>query len=195
MYNNPQRLRTEEHFQIKIETKIYSNIYKYNKFKNNKMVMYWAIELSLEEVIKNQQIKNFMASHPELVPLEKIHSTLLFVGRKKKVTNDNIENIMEELKIKEDPEEQYIKSERRECVLTVKQFGYSVNAMALDVDSIIFNDDSSKCPSNAIRQHVTMALANKTKAVDSVKTLLGEGTIEVLDVPLKLYGKVKGYNY
>ena len=172
--------------------------------KKTPQVIYWAIELSLEEVMKNTQIKDFIESHKELIPLEKIHSTLLFVGRKKKVkvdadissSVDKIESVMAELKIQEkpeDPEEPYIKSNHRECVLIVKQFGHSANALALDVDSIQFTDDSSKCPSNAVRQHVTMALANGTKAMDSVKTLIGEGTIEVLDTPLILYGKVKGY--
>lgn len=159
------------------------------------MVLYWAIELSVEDVMKNLQIKDFITTHNELNPLDKIHSTLLFVGRKKKVKQEEIESVMEQLKIKEDPEDQYIKFNKRDCILTIKQFGYSSNAMALDVDSITFIDDNSKCPSNAIKQHVTMALSNGTKAVDSVKTLLGEGTIEILNTPLKLYGKVKGYNY
>ena len=159
------------------------------------MVLYWAIELSLEEVMKNSQIKDFIESHKELKPLEKIHSTLLFVGRKKKSKPAEIDSILGELEIKEDPEEPYIKSNHRDCILTVKQFGHSSNAMALDIESIIFSDDSTECPSNAVRQHVTMALSNGTKAVDSVKTLLGEGTIEVLNTPLVLYGKVKGYNY
>jgi len=159
------------------------------------MVLYWAIELSMEEVMKNPQIKDFIESHKDLKPLEKIHSTLLFVGRKKKAKPADIETILNELEIKEDPEVPYINSDQRDCVLEIKQFGYSSNAMALDVYSIQFTDDSSDCPSNAVRQHVTMALANGTKAVDSVKTLLGEGTIEVLETPLVLYGKVKGYNY
>jgi len=157
------------------------------------MGLYWAIELSPEEVMDNQQIEKFITSHPELKPLEKIHSTLLFVGRKKQVKPIEIEYLMDKLNIKEDPQEPYIKNKHRECILTINQFGYSSNAMALDVDSIIFSDDSTKCPSNAVRQHVTMALANGIKAVDSVKTLLGEGTIEVLETPLVLYGKVTAY--
>jgi hypothetical protein len=159
------------------------------------MVLYWAIKLSMEDVMKNSQIKDFITTHNELTPLDKIHSTLLFVGRKKKVKQEEIESIMDGLKIKEDPEEPYIKSNQKDCILIVKQFGYSSNAMALDVDSIAFTDDNSKCPSNAMKQHVTLALSNGTNAVDSVKTLLGEGTIVILETPLKLYGKVKGYNY
>ncbi len=156
------------------------------------MVLYWAIELSLDEVMQNQQIKDFIISHNNLIPLEKIHSTLLFVGRKKK--SKELETDLVNLSLN-DAEEPYIKNNQRDCVLTIKQFGFSSKAMALDVESIVFKDDSTECPTNAIRQHVTMALSKDTKAVDSVKTLLGEGTIEILNEPLKLYGKVRGYNY
>jgi hypothetical protein len=167
------------------------------------MFLYWAIELSREEVMKNKQISDFLANHPELIPLDKIHSTLLFVGRTKKPKNEkNLSDLMsEKLKITDDsdipnnPEEPYIKINNLDCVLTINQFGFSENALALDVESILFQHDNSKCPSNAIKQHVTLALAKGVKAVDSVKTLLGEGTIEKLDVPLILYGKVKGYKY
>lgn len=151
------------------------------------MVLYWAIDIDVKKVMENEQIKNFIGNHKELIPLEKIHSTLLFVGRKKKNCENSI-NL-------ENPEDIYIKNNDREVIMTVKQFGYSPNAFALDVESIMFVDDKNNCPSNAIRQHVTMALSNGTKAVDSVKTLLGEGTIEMLETPLVLYGKIKGYNY
>ncbi len=156
------------------------------------MVLYWAIELSLDEVMQNSQLKQFVDSHKDLIPLEKIHSTLLFVGRKKK--SKELETDLINLSLN-DAEEPYIKNDQRECVLTVKQFGHSSNALALDVESIIFKDDSTECPSNAIKQHVTLALSKDTKAVDSVKTLQGEGEIEILNEPLKLYGKVRGYNY
>lgn len=158
------------------------------------MVLYWAVELSLDEVMQNTQLREFIESHKDLIPLEKIHSTLLFVGRKKKTKVTDIETDLVTLSLN-DAEEPYIKNNQRYCVLTVKQFGYSSKALALDVESIVFNDDLSECPTNAVRQHVTIALSKDTKAVDSVKTLLGEGTIKILNEPFKLYGKIRGYNY
>jgi hypothetical protein len=164
-------------------------------------VVYWAVALDLKKILENNDIKKFLDEHQDLIMLKEVHSTLLFVGRKKKTANTtnttNLTDLVADLGNLQvsNTQEPYMKLDGKECQLVVKQFGYSANAMALEVKEIKMCEDDTSCPTNAVKQHVTMALSNGTKAVDSVKTLLGEGTIHTLTTPLLLTGTIKGFFY
>jgi hypothetical protein len=159
-----------------------------------KQVVYWAVDLDINQILQNQQIKNFLDNHSELIQLKKVHSTLFFVGKKKKTDKTDVSEIMGDMNLS-DPEEPYIKLNGKECELIINGFGHSENAMALNVQSIKIIEDGTDCPSNAIQQHVTIALKNGIKAVESVKTLTGEGTFEELSSLIVLNGNVKGFFY
>lgn len=148
---------------------------KLTKKERKKLTMYWGIELE-NDVFNDFQIKSFLDEHPDLIKLEKIHSTLLFVG--KKINKD---------------EEVISPFAGKVCELVIDAYGYSDDALALRVKSIM--TDNEVVPSFAIQQHVTMALKKGIFAKDSVKTLLGEGTIETLAEPIILTGKVKRYMF
>ena len=144
-------------------------------------VLYWGVDLNLTDVMEHSEIKSFLAKHPTLVPLKKIHSTLLFVGKTP---------LDPETSQKETPET-YKMIDGQNCITTVTGFGYNDQAMALDVVSIKFKETSEDLPSNAVHQHITVALAPKAKAVDSVKTF-NENVVK-LSEPLVLSGRVKGF--
>ena len=55
------------------------------KSKKN-LTSYWGVSLNLSIVTENAELQSFLKSHDNLILLEKIHSTLLFVGKKE---NDN----------------------------------------------------------------------------------------------------------
>jgi len=142
------------------------------------MTAYWGVALS-NDVFENELIKSFLEEHKELVPLKKIHSTLLYVGKK--------ENPLEET---------YKDLEGIECTLIIPGYGYSENAMAFKVDGVTYigaDNMTVNVQSFAVQQHVTMALKAGTKAVDSVKTLLGEGTFVEFPETLKIAGHIKRY--
>ena len=148
------------------------------KSKKN-LTSYWGVSLNLSIVTENAELQSFLKSHDNLILLEKIHSTLLFVGKKE---NDN--------------ERVFIPLEGKLCQLEIIGFGSSESAIALDVKSITYKNDaneSTDVPSFATKQHVTIALSKGTKAVESVKTLLGEGTYTKFDKPIIVTGTVKRY--
>lgn len=158
-------------------------------------VLYWGIDLELSDILINQEIKTFLDNHPELIQLKKVHSTLFFVGRKKvEKTEKDVSDILENMSLL-DPEEPYKKLNGKECELIINAFGYSDDAIALNVQTIKIKDDDSDCPTNAKRQHITIALKTGIKAVDSVKTLLGDGTIHELSSSLILKGFIKSFFY
>ncbi len=129
------------------------------------------MELPIEIVMSDSIIKDCLNSNSNLIPFKKIHSTMLFVGGKD--TND---------------EEYYFSNQNRKCIIEIDGHGYSNNALALRVKSVKFSDDNTDVKTFAIKQHVTVALAKNIKAVDSVKTLLGEGTIIDYEKPLIVEG-------
>jgi len=92
----------------------------------------------------------------------------------------------------------------KECTVTVDAFGYSENAMALRVESVTCDNGdghSVAVPSfaNHNQLHVTMALKDGVKPVDSVITLLPSsvdadgnvGTVVPFTEKLVLKGKLK----
>lgn len=148
---------------------------KLTKKERKKLTMYWGVELG-NDVFDNPQIKSFLDEHPDLIKLEKIHSTLLFVG--KKINKD---------------EEVISPFSGKECEILIDAYGYSDDALTLRVKSI--TADNQTVPTFAIQQHITMALKKGIFAKDSVKTLLGEGTVEIFTEPIILTGKVKRYMF
>ena len=148
---------------------------KLTKKERKYLTMYWAVELD-NGVFDNEEIKKILDEHPSLIKLGKIHSTLLFVG--KKINKD---------------EEIFLSFAEKECCVTIDSFGYSDDAMALNIKSIICDDNV--VPSFATRQHVTMALKEGVAAKDSVNTLLGDGTVKLLSTNITITGNVKRYIY
>ena len=150
------------------------------------LTSYWGIELT-NEVFENKILKELLESNKELIKLEKIHSTLLFVGK---------------VDTMQDKENLIAKYVGKECKLTIDAIGYSENACALKVKNIkLLEADSadsagSDIPSYATQQHVTVALKKGTVAKDSVLTLTTDkGKIINLEEELALKGKVKRYMY
>ena len=146
------------------------------------MTMYWGVKLSPESAFGNPTVIEQLANNPELIKLEKIHTTLLFVGKK------------------ENSDEEIVRPfEGKLCKLTIDAIGCSANACALRVKRITYDNDGEETdvPSpNGVgkTQHVTMALAKGHAAKDSVDSLVVETTIE-LDTPFELFGAVFRYRY
>lgn len=140
--------------------------------KKERKTLFWGVGLDTKKVKEYEPIKKFLEEHEELIPLRSVHTTLLYVGR---VDNED--------------EELYIPFRYKKCVLTIGGYGYSEKAVALKVESIKFDDDSN-VPTFAETQHITVALAKDIKAVESVKTLRGEGEMVEFDMVLELEGKI-----
>jgi hypothetical protein len=155
--------------------------------KKQKKTIYWGIELS-NDLFDNSIIKEFLTDKGKnLIPLplsvkkKGIHSTLVFFKK------DCDSSFYDEC------ESYYSKYDNKIANLIIPRFGYSENALALDVESIKYDNEEIK--SYAIKQHVTMALKEGIFAVDSVKTLLGEGTIIDFDIPLSINGTIKRFYF
>lgn len=145
------------------------------KVKKPRKTLYWGVELSLHEA-HTPEILCHLAENKLLISQRKIHTTLLYVGGK--------ENPAENL---------FFESESKNCILKVTGYGYNDVALALDVAEVKFADSGLDVQTFAVKQHVTIALAAGTKAVDSVKTLIGEGTVVLFDKPLYLEGILTRY--
>jgi hypothetical protein len=145
--------------------------------KPHPATLYWGVELDPIVILEHPTIKASLTSHAELIPLVKMHSTLLYVGGKR----DN-------------PNEESIKMyEGKMCTLTIDAMGSSLNAVALRVADIKFDEIPDKVPTFAICQHVTVALSKGTKAVNSVKTLQGDGDVTIFAKIMELKGVIKRY--
>ena len=142
------------------------------------MTAYWAIELSISEILTIPQIQQKLLENEQLKCLEKIHSTLLYVGKK--------ENPLEE---------KFYDYENQECEIEICGFGYSDKAVAIEVipESLLTMPEQKKIPSHAEKQHITIALSQGIPAKDSVKTLLGDGNIIYFSENIKLHGKIKRF--
>ena len=126
-----------------------------SKVNRKNLTAYWGIEIS-PEVFEHEQIKSHLTAKSHLKPLEKIHSTLLYVGKK----DDNPH------------ESKFYPLEGKECTLQISRFGCSDDAMALHVDKVTHVEDQKvvDVPTHATQQHITMALRQGVKPVDSVKS-------------------------
>lgn len=107
-----------------------------------------------------------------------MHTTVLYVGGK---YNQNVEL--------------YVKHIDKECKMVITGHGISNKAMALKVKSIKFKNTDIDVKSFSAQQHITVALSKDTKAVDSIKTLLGEGIVTIYPEPFIVYGKLTIYIY
>jgi len=147
------------------------------KKSRKNLTAYWGIELDTN-IFDHQHIHIHLTEKPDLIKLDKIHSTLLYVGKK----DDNPH------------EDKYHHIEGKDCQLTISKFGCSTDAMALFVDKITYHNEQHEevnVPTHAIQQHVTMALKKGVKAVDSIKCF-EHGLID-LPEPLVIRGKIKRY--
>lgn len=149
--------------------------------KNRKnLTSYWGISLdhNIHQIFEHPQIKSQLSSQPQLINLEHIHSTLLYVGKKE----DN-------------PHEQtYLPIEGKECQLVITTFGCSGDAAALLINEMTYINDQNETvtvPTHAFRQHVTLSLKKGIKAVDSIKCF-DNGLIQ-LSEPMIITGKIKRY--
>jgi hypothetical protein len=142
--------------------------------KKERKTLFWLVKLD-NSIFEHFQIKTFLNDNKNHKALKEIHSTLLYVGRK---DNDD-EHIFTDIK-------------NKTCNLKISCYGYSENALCLKIDSIKL-DDGNDVPSFAVQPHITLALANDTLSKDSVKTLLGEGTIVSFVSELIIKGKIMRY--
>jgi hypothetical protein len=173
------------------------------KVDKRQWTAYWGLSLG-PEVLQNPEIQAALQSQPGLKPLARIHSTLLYVG--KKVANHPDEEI-------------YRPHEGRRCILHISSFGCTGDALSLKVDNLSFEDVddltikvgsmsitdavahdavahdavvTELVPSHAIQQHVTIALKDGVKAVDSPKSF---EHLQELSKPLQLVGTIKRFLY
>jgi hypothetical protein len=145
-----------------------------NPKKNRKnLTAYWGVSVP-HEVFNNSQIRECLGAHPSLIPLEHVHSTLLYVGKKDGDTR----------------EELYLPLEDKMCTIHISHCGCSDDAMALKVEKIL-DQTGQLIPSHATQQHITMALKKGIKAVDSPKCF--ENQLIELSQSLVIEGKIKRY--
>lgn len=174
-------LKTSENIETKkssenIETeKSIEPVIVNKKKKKERKIVYYAVSIENELF---EKFENVLKENDKLIKLEKIHSTLIFF-------KNHDPSLYEECKI------YYSKFENMQVNIDIVGYGISENAFALDVSSIKCEDEEIK--SYAVKQHITMALKKEIKAFESVKTLLGEGTVVKLDEPLKITGFIKPY--
>ena len=145
------------------------------KKKKERKIVYYAVHIENELFEKFEDV---LKENDKLIKLEKIHSTLIFFKKHDPSLYEECKNY-------------YSKFENMQVIVDIVGYGISENAFALDVSSIKCDDEEIK--SYAIKQHITMALRESIKAFESVKTLLGEGTVVKLDEPLKITGFIKPY--
>ena len=142
------------------------------------LTSFWGIELN-NDIIQNTIIQEILQDNPHLIPLNKIHSTILYVGKK---INDN--------------EQKYIPYENKKCKIYISHVGFSDDAIALKIDKIILTETLEKMPSDAVIQHVTIALKKGIPAKDSIKTLehneVNNNYIKFNEL-IELEGNVKRY--
>jgi hypothetical protein len=132
--------------------------------KSSPSTLYWSIPLSVP--ITNSTDLEAINSRIELYKMKELqekHSTLRFIGKKKN-----------------DIDTEYMKLEGKKVIVTVDGFGFDsdkIKAISLKVDNIqLINEDDTKSDfprdlMHLVQQHITYALAEGTKAVDSVKTI------------------------
>lgn len=159
-----------------------SDVKTNSKSKKN-LTAYWGIKLSTD-LFDNDIIKEKLTLQPQLVMRNELHSTLLYVGKKPDIFNENIFKPLENVI----------------CTLIINCIGLTSDAMALGVKSIKYESinldgqiDLIDMPTFADKQHITIALKPGIAAKDSVLTLNNDSTYEMLIEPLIVKGKVTRY--
>ena len=141
--------------------------------------VYWGIEVDIATILAHEPVAKSLTENPQLVPLKKMHTTLLFVGRKE-----------------DERDKLFLPYKDQMCQISVNAHGLSQDALALRVSKLEFVDDTIKgdaVPAYPnIAQHVTVALKDGVKAVESVKSF-AEGVMVDYDSDLVLTGKLTQY--
>ena len=141
--------------------------------------VYWGIEVNIAPILAHEPVAISLTENPQLVPLKKMHTTLLFVGRKE-----------------DERDKLFLPYKDQMCQISVNAHGLSQDALALRVSKLEFVDDTIKgdaVPAYPnIAQHVTVALKDGVKAVESVKSF-AEGVMVDYDSDLVLTGKLTQY--
>jgi hypothetical protein len=161
---------TEQMKQMDLKTK--------KTIKKN-LTAYWGISLN-KELFDHPHIRSHLEAKTHLIPLERIHTTLLYVGKK--------EGNLDEAK--------YIPLEGRECTVKMKAVGCSDDALAMKVEHISYINEQNMemdVPSHATTQHVTMALKKGIKPVESIKSF-DTGLVELPDT-IVVTGKITRFLY
>ena len=154
--------------------------------KSSPSTLYWSVPLSFQVTnpIDLEAINSRIELH-KMKELTEKHSTLRFIGKKKN-----------------DIDAEYMKLEGKKVVVSVDGFGFDsdkIKAISLKVDNIqLINEDETKSDfprelMHLVQQHITYALAEGAKAVDSVKTITEpsvDGGYYKFVVPLEIEGIV-----
>jgi hypothetical protein len=143
------------------------------------LTAYWGVDLG-DQPFNHTQVKTHLSEKQHLVALNRVHSTLLYVGKKPDNPHEN----------------KYLTLEGKECEVVVSSYGCSDDAMALKVDRISYKnerDEVVELPTHATIQHVTMALKKGIKPVDSFKCF-EQGMVSLAE-PLIIKGTIKRYLY
>jgi hypothetical protein len=154
--------------------------------KSSPSTLYWSVPLSFQVTnpIDLEAINSRIELH-KMKELPEKHSTLRFIGKKKN-----------------EIDAEYMKLEGKKVVVSVDGFGFDsdkVKAISLKVDNIqLIKEDDTKSDfprelMHLVQQHITYALADGTKAVDSVKTITepsADGGYYKFVVPLEIEGIV-----
>ena len=151
--------------------------------KKPRPTLYWGIELDPNMIRLHEPVRQALELNPQLVPLQAMHTTLLYVGRKEGMTE----------------EELFVPYLGKSCCVIINGHGVSDKALALQVDQMYFineeHDEKLDVPTFATKQHVTVALAAGTKPVESVETLMGRGEVVTYTITeyLILEGKLRRF--
>jgi hypothetical protein len=151
--------------------------------KSSPSTLYWSVPLTFQVTDKTdlEAINSRIELH-KMKELSEKHSTLRFIGKKKN-----------------DIDSEYMKFEGQKVKVFVDGFGYSSKAISLKVDKIqLISEDDTKSDfprelMHPVQQHITYALSEGTKAVDSVKTITeptDDGGYYKFVVPLEIEGIV-----
>jgi hypothetical protein len=142
------------------------------------MTSYWGVELR-NEIFNNVTISNILKEYPSLVPLDRLHCTLLYVG-KKECDNEKV----------------FVPFERRVCKVFVDAVAYSEDALVLRVKRVTYKEGDNILDMQHFQDQLHVSLAvNKSKGVQTKNSVdaFASGTITEFDTEIVLTGKVKRF--
>lgn len=153
------------------------------KSQNNRIrkTLYWGVDISKDNILpllEQHNITDYIEQN-NLKLKDEFHATLLFLNK------NNLHQ-----------EEKYKELEGLDCILEINKIGKTPNAIAFQIENMTYtkNDNNIQLPSDQESiNHITIALANGTKAKDSVKSLHNETNITDLNEKFIIKGKVKRY--
>lgn len=134
-------------------------------------IKYWGVFVNMSKIMY-LELNFFLQSKPELRRLNKIYSTLLFVGKK----NDRSNELY------------YEQNRKRLCKLNISGFGWSDAAVVLKVSNITFLDTGLTVQSHNPVQRITIAVSKKLKKIDAIQILNGN----FVSAPIEFIGELNG---